>query len=185
MGCLCLQVVVLENRHSTLPLLPADYGAGKTIMVTGPNSGNESRTFCYGDSTAAPSCHGSGMPISMLGTYYAPTPQHISQPIEAVRDAFPGATILHVPGCEHVWCQHPDLAAVSAAAAKADLILFFGGVSGHWVGGNDPDGTPQPSWSPGSNASNSSGHPFDLGMATVSSTCKHPCDLRLFLTDCL
>lgn len=155
-------VVLLENRRSTLPLLPADYGAGKTILVTGPNSGVENRSFCYGDSTAAPSCHGSGMPISMLGTYYAPTPSHISQPIEAVKAAFPAATVLHVPGCNHVWCYAPDLAAVSKAAAQADLVLFFGGVSGHWVSGSGD----QPNWNPGSNSSDPTGHPMDIGLAT-------------------
>ena len=153
-------VVLLENRHATLPLKPAAW-AGKTILVTGPNSGVENRSFCYGDSTAAPSCHGSGMPISMLGTYYAPTPSHISQPIEAVKAAYPGATVLHVAGCNHVWCSSPEIAKVSKAAAQADLVLFFGGVSGHWVSGSD-----QPNWNPGSNSSGSAGHPMDIGLAT-------------------
>lgn len=124
-------VVLLENRRATLPATPEAY-AGKIILVTGPNSGDENRSFCYGDSTAAPSCHGSGMPISMLGTYYSATPSHISQPIEAVKAAYPAATVLHVSGCKHVWCHNPDLARVAVAAAKADLVLFFGGVSGHW-----------------------------------------------------
>jgi beta-glucosidase len=156
-------VVLLENRRSTLPAKPSAYGAGKTILVTGPNSGVENRSFCYGDSSAEPSCHGSGMPISMLGTYYAPTPSHISQPIEAVRAAYPAATVLHVPGCDHVWCADPHLAAVSAAAAQADLVLFFGGVSGHWVGGSS-----QPQWNPDSNSSSGpkGGHPMDIGLAT-------------------
>ena len=133
-------VVLLENRNRTLPLKPSDW-AGKTILVTGPYSGNESAYpggFCFGDSsTLQPNCHGSGMPGDILGTYYSGTPGHISTPIAAVRAAFPGVTILHVSGCTHPWCgsgglpDAPDLLAVAAAAAKAHLVLFFGGVSGH------------------------------------------------------
>ena len=157
-------VVLLENRKRVLPLNPASY-AGKTVLITGPNSGNESTSFCFGDSPSPPSCHGAGMPINMLGTYYSPTPSYISQPIDAARSAFPGAKILHVRGCDHVWCRSKDLVSVKRAAAKADVVLFFGGVSGHWAGGPGVQGA-QPNWDPGANSSAEAGHPFDIGIAT-------------------
>jgi hypothetical protein len=92
-------------------------------------------------STLQPNCNGAGMPGDILGTYYSGTPGHISTPIAAVTLAFSGAKILHVSGCTHPWCgssglpDAPDLPAVAAAAAKADLVLFFGGVSGHVASG--------------------------------------------------
>jgi beta-glucosidase-like glycosyl hydrolase len=45
-------VVLLENRNQTLPLKPSEW-VGRTILVTGPHSGNETEYpggFCFGDS---------------------------------------------------------------------------------------------------------------------------------------
>ena len=176
-------VVLLENRNKLLPLKPSDY-VGKTILVTGPHSGNETafpHGFCFGDSPLQPNCQGSGMPGDILGTDYSGTPGHISTPIAAVRATFPGATILHVSGCTHPWCgssglpDAPDLPAVAAAAARASLVLFFGGVSGH-VNHNTTQGKPNGVGPPGQmdyyhmgschDPTNTSCHPFELGAAT-------------------
>jgi hypothetical protein len=169
--------VLLENRNRTLPLKPSDY-VGKTILVTGPYGGNESAYpggFCFGDSTLKPNCAGSGMPGDILGTYYSGTPGHISTPIAAVRAAFLGATILHVSGCSHPWCgssglpDAPDLPAVAEAAARADLVLFFGGVSGH-VGHGSSEGPPGQLdyYHTGHchDLKNTSCHPFEFGAAS-------------------
>ena len=56
--------MLLENRNRTLPLKPADWGSGRTILVTGPHSGNETAYpggFCFGDASLQPNCAGSGM----------------------------------------------------------------------------------------------------------------------------
>lgn len=175
--------VVLENRNRTLPLKPSEW-VGKTILVTGPHSGNESAYpggFCFGDAALQPNCQGAGMPGDILGTYYSGTPGHISTPIAAVRAAFPGATILHVSGCSHPWCgsgslpDAPDLPEVTAAAARANLVLFFGGVSGH-LGHNNTKGKPNSVGPPGQlgyyhmghchDPTNTSCHPFELGAAS-------------------
>lgn len=96
-------IVLLTNRNNTLPLAGAEM---RKIAVVGPNAAN----------------------TKMMWGNYNGTPSHTVSVLDGIRAKVPAAEIGYAEGCAHAGGTI-DLAAVEAATADADAIVFVGGIS--------------------------------------------------------
>ena len=96
-------IVLLKNNQSVLPLTPSSI---KTIALIGP-SANVTDTF--------------------LGNYYG-YPPYIRTVLQGL-EKFSIPNIVYVPGCSIAENDTSGFAAAIAAAAKADLTIYVGGLN--------------------------------------------------------
>lgn len=100
-------IVLLKNKNGTLPLK----ATLKNIAVIGPNA-NDAEV--------------------LLGNYNG-DPAHIVTPLEGIQKAFIGANVRYAKGCNVIdtpaYNSKDDYAEALTIAAKAEVIVFVGGIS--------------------------------------------------------
>ncbi len=100
-------IVLLKNSKNTLPL----HKQLKNIAVIGPNA-NDAEI--------------------LLGNYNG-DPQHIVTPLEGIQKAFAQSTISYAKGCNVIdtpnYNPKKDFEEALSTAAKAEVIIFVGGIS--------------------------------------------------------